>query len=180
MGFLYKIALKGLLNPMLQEKVRIMTEEVENIHPYVTLVNPYLRLFFQGIADDPRCGDFLKALVQGNKESFRQVSRMFVFWFFYNLDRYILRNEKDLLKDPEVEKYFSKVWYLSSLDLEEIAQLTDNLKIEERLLTFNKSICSAVRDEKILTCLMLNVSPHALDSIKTVLSLDTEQLIKLS
>lgn len=174
------MALKGIMNPVLQEKAKITFEQREIISEYWVLVIPYLRLFFQGIADDPKCNNFLKALAKENKESFRELTKLFVIWFFYHLDRTVLRGTNDLLEDEKVKIYFRRVWFIDSVELSDITISLDNTKLEERQLVFCKLICDKLGNSNLLSTLMISSSSHMFGNLKLVLSLKQEDLIKLS
>ena len=180
MGFFNKIALRGILYPVLKEKADLAFENRENIDPHWIQVVPYLRLFFSGIADDSNCKDLLKVLAQGNRETIRQISKLLVFWFFYSLDRDVLRGNDDFLENSDVRTYFKRVWFLYDSELYHFTNSLDNANIEKRLVTFCKLICEKLNNDKLLTCLMLYASLHMIGAQKMVLKLDEESLIKLS
>ena len=184
MWFFNNTSLKNrLLNPLLQVRLRKTIELVElggNIHPYCTMVTPYLRLFFQGISDDSRCKDFYKALEQGSYATFDRVCTLFAFWFMYSLDRTVLMGKDNLLEDPKIKGYFSEVWIFSENELRNLQDEIDDAKIEERFLVFSEQICGELNNKNLLACLMINCFVHACGSLKLVLTLEPEVLMKLS
>jgi len=180
MGFFHKTALKGLLNPLLLKKANLTNQERESIHELGFFVIPYLRLFFQGIVEDKKCAEFLKILVGGNKETFKEITNLFVIWFLYSVDRTILLGPNDLLEDQKVKNYLNRVWFIDPVERNEIIALLDNTIFTERQLVFCKLICEKLNDDKLLTTLMIFVSPHIFGNIKIVLSLSSDDLLKIS
>ncbi len=174
------MALKGLLNPVLQEKTKLTYEQREVISEYWVLVIPYLRLFFQSVIDDDKCKDFLRELARCDKKTFREVVNLFVIWFFYNLDRTVIRGVSDLLEEQRVRTYFIKVWFIDSVEFHDIVYSLDNTKLEERQQVFCRSVCEKLSNDKLLGNLMIFVSAHMFGNLKLVLSLDEEKLVRAS
>ncbi len=175
------MALKGLLNPLIKEKTKLTYEQQENISEYWIFVVPFLRLFFQGIMNDDKSKVFLKALAQCDKNIFREIVNLFVIWFFYNLDRIVLRGVNDLFDEQKLRTYLVKIWFVDYVNLREITDLLDNTKLEERQQVFCKLIFEKLNNHELLgTLMVVFVSAHMFGNLKIVLSLDEDKLTKIS
>jgi len=177
---LYSMALKGLLNPVIKEKAKLTYEQREVLSEYWILVIPFLRLFFQGVIDDDKSKDFLKALAQCDKKTFREVTTLLVIWFFYNLDRTVLRGVNDLLEEQKIRTYLIRIWFIDPVEFHDIVDSLDNARIEERQEVFCKLVCGKLSDGNLLSTLMIFASIHMFGSLKLVLSLNQEKLESLS
>lgn len=174
------MALKGLLNPVLQEKVKLTYEQQNNISEYWILIIPFLRLFFQNIMDDDKSKDFLRELARCDKKTFREVINLLVVWFFYNLDRTVLRGVNDLFDDQKVRNYLIRVWFVDAVELSDITNSLDNAPLEKRQQIFCEFLSDKLGNNNINGILNLFVSAHMFGNLKVVLSLSEDQLIKLS
>lgn len=174
------MALKGLLNPVLQEKVKLTYEQQNNISEYWIFVIPFLRLFFQNIMDDDKSKDFLKELARCDKRIFREVVNLLVIWFFYNLDRIVLRDVNDLFDDQKLRTYLIRVWFIDAVELSDITSSLDNAPLEKRQQIFCEFLSNKLGNNNINGILNLFVSAHMFGNLKIVLSLSEDQLMKLS